>query len=78
MKENIIVFDESCSKTYGGGLDDLKNKPWYIEHKCYAMGEVHNPCLSSAYQLHIDKVKKLAGKIDSFYFRPNRSGLFEC
>ena len=77
VKENIIIFDESCSKTYGGGLDDLKNKPRYIEHECHAMGEVHNPCLSSIYQLYIDKVRKLAGKIESFYFRPNRSGLFE-
>lgn len=77
VKENIIIFDESCCKTYRGGLDDLKNKPRYIEHECHAMGEVHNPCLASIYQLYIGKVRKLAGKIESFYFRPNRSGLFE-
>ena len=77
MKENIIIFDERCCKTYQGGLDDLKNKLRYIEHECHAMGEVHNPCLASMYQFYIYKIRKLAGKIDSFYFRPNRSGLFE-
>ena len=66
-----------CSKTYERDLDDLKHKPQYIEHECYAMGEVPNPCVSIIFQLYIDKVKKLAGKIESFYFRPNRSVLFE-
>jgi hypothetical protein len=37
VKENIIIFDESCCKTYRGGLDDLKNKPRYIEHECHAI-----------------------------------------
>jgi hypothetical protein len=41
------------------------------------MREVHTPCLASLYQLYIDKVRKLAGKNESFYFQPNRSGLFE-
>ena len=50
VKENIIIFGESCCKTYQGGLGDLKNKPRYIEHECHAMGEVHNPCLASMYQ----------------------------
>jgi hypothetical protein len=48
-KENIIIFDESCCKTYRGGLDDLKtDKPRHIEHECHAMGEVPYP-LSSNY-----------------------------
>jgi hypothetical protein len=41
------------------------------------MGEVRNPCLASIYQLYIDKLRKLLGKIESFYFRPNMSVLFE-
>ena len=70
MKENIIIFDESCCKIYQGGLDDLKNKPRYIEHECHAMEEVHNPCLASMYQFYIDKIGCLQEKLTAFIFDP--------
>ena len=41
------------------------------------MREVHNPCLASIYLLYIDELRQLVGKIESFYFLPNMSGLFE-
>ncbi len=77
VKENMIIFDESHCKTFQGGLNDVKNKPRYIEHVCHDIGEVHYPCLVNMYEVYISKVRKLVEKIESFYFRPHRSGTFE-
>ena len=38
VKENLIIFDESLSKTFQGGLKDLKKKPHLIKHKCHEIG----------------------------------------
>ena len=46
VEGNKIVFDEFRSKTYKGGLKDLKNKPRYIVHICHKNGESHSPCLA--------------------------------
>jgi len=77
VKGNVIVFDESRSKTYKGGLKDLNNKPRYIEHICHDKGQTRSPCLASMYSLYIEKIKSNTQSIESFYFRVCRSETFE-
>jgi hypothetical protein len=72
--DNFIIFDETSSKTFHGGLKDLKKEPRYIKHECHKVGEIHTPCLLSIYSLYLDKVKDIAGRVDAFYFRPKRDG----
>ena len=42
VKENLIIFDESLSKTFHGGLKDLKKKLRLIKHKCHEIGDEHD------------------------------------
>ena len=44
VEGNKIVFDEFRSKTYKGGLKDLKNKPRYIEQNNICTNSVFNNC----------------------------------
>ena len=44
VKENLIIFDESFSKTFHRGLKDLKKKPSLIKHKCHEIG-VEQHCI---------------------------------
>ena len=43
--ENYIRFEENVSKTYHGGLLDLKYEPRVVRHMCHSVGEKHHPCL---------------------------------
>ena len=69
---NLIIFDESVSKTFHGGLKDLKKEPRFIKHECHKVGEFHIPCLQSMYSLYLDKVKDIARIVEAFYLRPKR------
>ena len=40
----FILFEENVSKTFRGGLLDLKYKP-----RCHNAGETHEPCLVELY-----------------------------
>ena len=75
--ENYICFDESLSKTFHGGLSELKRSPRYIKHLCHEVGETHEPCLVSLYSMYLSEVQEHGKSIDAFYFRPHRSGRFE-
>ena len=77
VKENYIIFDESLSKTFHGGLKDLKKKPRFIKHKCHDVGHQHDRCLAALYSVYISKVQGFAESLQSFYFRPHRNGKFE-
>lgn len=56
VEENYICFDESLSKTFHGGLSDLKKSPRYTRHLCHEVGETHEPCLVSLYSIYLGKV----------------------
>lgn len=77
VKENLIIFDESLSKTFHGGLKELKNTPRFIQHKCHDIGSQHNRCLAALYTMYINKVQGFGEALESFYFRPHRNGKFE-
>ena len=53
VKESLIIFYESLSKTFHGGLKDLKKKPRLIKHKCHEIGDEHDRCLAASYSLYI-------------------------
>ena len=68
-----ITFDESSSKTYHGGLKDLKYTPRVVNHICCPSEKAkHFPCLVSCYEKYLECIKSLSENIDAFYFRPNR------
>ena len=37
--ENYIHFEENVSKTYHGGLLDLKYEPHVVKHVCHEVGQ---------------------------------------
>lgn len=74
--DNLIIFDESTSKTFHGGLKDLKKEPRLIKHECHRPQKGHSPCLQSIYALYVELVKDTAESIGAFYLRPKRDGSF--
>lgn len=74
VENNFIVFDESVSKTFHGGLNDLKYKPRLVKHFCHELGCQHSRCLVEIYELYLSKIEELAKSIDAFYFKPHRDG----
>ena len=53
IESNCIIFDESVSKTYHGGLKDLKHTPRVVKHVCYGENEDagHFRCLVHCYTI---------------------------
>ena len=52
VDSNRIVFDESQSKTFHGGLKDLKYTPCVIKHVCGRVENLnHFPCIFNCYSL---------------------------
>ena len=43
--DNYIIFYESTSKTFHGGLKALKREPRYVKHECHRVSEIYSPCL---------------------------------
>lgn len=65
------------SKTFHGGLKDLKKNRRLIEHKCHEIGEEHSCCLVKFYNLYLEKIAVcIQGNPNAFYFKPHRSGSF--
>jgi hypothetical protein len=72
LVDNLIIFDESLSKTFHGGLKDLKKQARYIKHICHEPNEIHDLCFQSLYRLYIDKAREGVVMAEVFYLRPNR------
>ena len=69
---NSVTFEESVSKTYHGGLKDLKSSPRVIRYiRCPSDNSDHFPCLVNCYAKYLESVKSLSVKTDVFYFGPN-------
>ena len=49
VENNFIVFDESVSKTFHSGLNDLKYKPRFVKYFCHALESKHIGCLVEIY-----------------------------
>ena len=79
-----VTYDESTSKTFHGGLKDLKYSPRVTKHigneaYCCSGNDVnHFPCIVNCYSTYIEKVKDLAKVNEAFYFKPNNdANVFE-
>lgn len=67
---NFIKFEENVSKTYHGGLRDMKYIPRVVKHVCHAIGAPeHQRCLVDIYRLYIGLVESKCKQ--AFYFRPS-------
>ena len=70
---NFIKFEENASKTYHGGICDLKYVPRKVKHVCHSIGEKDEPsrCLVEIYTLYIGLVETHAKAVTAFYFKPS-------
>ena len=70
---NFIKFEENASKTYYGGICDLKYVPRKVKHVCHSIGEKHESsrCLVEIYTLYIGLVETHAKAVTAFYFKPS-------
>ena len=71
---NYIKFEENVSKTFHGGLCDIKYVPRKVRHVCHKDSEKHERCLVELYKEYIDFIKIENCKVDAFYFWPLTKG----
>ena len=81
--DNCIHFRERVSKTFHGGVEDLKRKSRDIRHLCHnEYNRDHEPCLVKIYNQYFALVKNLnpAVREGAFYFQPfyNKLGFKNC
>lgn len=72
VESNSVIYDESVSKTYHGGLKDLKYTPRVVKHVCCNENAdlSHFPCLVNCYAKYLENIKCLSEEVDAFYFKP--------
>ena len=70
---NFIKFEENASKTYHGGLCDLKYVPRVVKHVCHSIEEKHEPCLVEIFRLYVGLVETHAKEVTAFYFEPSKT-----
>jgi hypothetical protein len=68
---NFIKYQENVSKTFHGGLKDLKYEPKSKKHICHDMNGDHDPCILELYRLYIGLIQ--FKEKNAFYFRPRRT-----
>ena len=75
---NFLHFRENISKTFHGGIKDLKKKPKDIKHFCHKEGEEgHEHCLIVIYSKYYDMAVNLGTSVreNAFYFHPHSTKL---
>ena len=70
---NFIKFEENASKTYHGGLCDIKYVPRLVKHVCHSTEEKHKPCLVEIFRFHTGLVESHAKEVTAFYFKPSKT-----
>ncbi|CAB4030961.1 zinc finger MYM-type 3-like [Paramuricea clavata] len=74
IENNKICYRENISKTFHGGLKDLKKKPRIVTYYCHEDEEsVHEPYLFQMFKQYISLVSELPKVNESFYFRPSKT-----
>lgn len=64
-----IAYYEKTSKTFHGGIADMKKNARTVKHICHGIeNEGHKPCLVQIYKLYFSLVSKLKSK-NAFYFQ---------
>ena len=72
---NFIKFEGNASKTYHGGLCDLKYVPREVKRVCHSIEEkhVHEPCLVEIFRLYVGLVETHAKEVTAVYFKPSKT-----
>ena len=66
-----IIYRENASKTFHGGIADLKKKARSVKHLCHPAGKEHTKrCLVQIYTRYIECVKGLRASDGAFYLQP--------
>ena len=53
-----VTYDKSLSKTYHGGLKDLKYKPRVLKYVCCAGKDInHQACIVNCYAIYMEKIQ---------------------
>ena len=74
--DNFIKFEENVSKTFHGGLLDLKYEPRVVRHICHEEGKEHTTrCLVKIYRLYISLAEICNKNGNAFYYRPDNKQL---
>ena len=68
--DDFIKFEENVSKTFHGGICDLKYVPRSVTHICHSIGQSHERCLVELYRLYIGLCETFGKDIRAFYFKP--------
>ena len=67
----FIKFEENASKTYHGGLCDLK---YVVKHVCHSFEEKDEPCLLEIFILYIVETHaKEVTEVTALYFKPSKT-----
>ena len=75
VKENFIIFDQSISKTFHGGLSDLGLSAKLIKYMCHETGVTHSHCLQSLFYLYLDKIGSVPVVLKHFIFGRQETSL---
>ena len=76
----IIVYRENISKTFHGGIADMKKRGRMAKHLCHGNeNDSHERCLVKIYKRYFELVSKsrVNVKANAFYFQPFNDGRFE-
>jgi len=74
IEECTITYRENVTKTYHGGLRDLKRKGRVVEHQCHSEnGGNHKPCLVDMFKEYVSMIRELSKCDEAFYFRPSKT-----
>ena len=68
--DDFIKFEENVSKTFHGGICDLKYVPRSVTHICHSKGQSHERCLVELFRLYIGLCETFGKDISAFYFKP--------
>ena len=78
--DKTIVYQKNISKTFHGGIADMKKRGGVVKHLCHGNeNDGHDHCLVKIYKRHFELVSKLREnvKANAFYFQPLNDGRFE-
>ena len=70
---NFIEFEENASKTYHGGVCDIKYVPRMVRPICHSTEEKHEPCPVEIFRFYIGLVESHAKEVTAFYFKPSKT-----
>lgn len=72
LESGAIIYKEGVSKTFHGGLKDLKYKPREVRHVCCTYAKKnHYPCIYECFAKYFAIVDTSANEIGALYLKPN-------